>query len=236
MTKLSIIIPVYNEAKTIETVLEKVNNVDLSSLGLEKEIIVVDDGSKDGTNRVLLAKAHLYKKLIIHEFNKGKGSAIRTGIENSTGNIILIQDADLEYDPNDYLLLLTPIVKGNAQVVYGSRFISQKHSSEQKWAIPSHYLGNKLLSMLTSILYFEPISDMETCYKAFKKETLQGITLKAERFEFEPEITAKILKKGIRILEVPISYKSRDYNEGKKIKWSDGLTAVWTLIKYRFSN
>lgn len=234
--KLSIIIPVYNEVKTIKEVLERVNNVDLSILGLKKEIIVVDDGSKDGTQNVLLANAHLYSKLTIHEVNCGKGSAIRTGIANSTGEVILIQDADLEYDPNEYITVLTPIIHKKAEVVYGSRFLSQPHSSEQKWAIPSHYIGNKILSMLTSLLYFEPISDMETCYKAFKKEVLNGITLKAERFEFEPEITAKILKKGIRILEVPISYKSRDYKEGKKIKWSDGLTAAWTLIKYRFVN
>ncbi len=234
--KLSIIIPVYNEANTIKEVLDRVNNVDLSSLGLKKEIVVVDDGSKDGTQNVLLANAHAYAKLIIHEVNKGKGSAIRTGIANSTGDIILIQDADLEYNPDEYITVLTPIIHKKAEVVYGSRFLSQPHSSKQKWAIPSHYLGNKFLSMLTSLLYFEPISDMETCYKAFKKEALNGITLKAERFEFEPEITAKILKKGIRILEVPISYKSRDYKEGKKIKWSDGLIAVWTLIKYRFVN
>lgn len=178
----------------------------------------------------------MYTTLCNHESNRGKGAAVRTGLEHATGDVIIIQDADLEYSPSDYKKILEPIIQGKTQAVYGSRFIKQPILSKQKWAIPTHFIGNKMLSMATSILYMQKITDMETCYKAIKKEILRDIKLKSERFDFEPEITAKLLKKKIKIQEVPITYNSRKKNEGKKISWKDGIKAIWTLVYWRFKN
>jgi len=225
--KLSIIIPVYNEKETILKILEKIKNVRLGNI--KKEIIIIDDFSKDGT-RELLRKLRKYK-IFFHEKNKGKGSAIRTGLKHSTGNLILIQDADLEYDPNDYPRLIKPILDGKTSVVYGSRFLIKR-----KARYKVYYLGNIILSWITRILYSRRITDMETCYKIFKKEVIKDINLKAKRFDFEPEITVKIIKKGYKIMEIPIWYKCRAFKEGKKITWKDGVKAIWYLLKYRFVN
>jgi len=224
---LSIIIPVYNEHKFIRKVLSIVKSVNIGKV--KKEIILVDDGSTDGT-REILKKLKGYK-IFYHKKNQGKGAAIRTGLAHATGDIILIQDADLEYDPHDYPKLLAPILAGKAKVVYGSRFM-KKHKPKY-WF---NYVGNIALTTATNALYGSKITDMETCYKVFKREVLQHIRLKARRFDFEPEITAKILKKGYKIYEVPIWYKCRDYTEGKKIKWTDGVKAALYLLKYRFKN
>tara|TARA_Y100000310_G_scaffold36378_1_gene34270 strand:+ start:2429 stop:3124 length:696 start_codon:yes stop_codon:yes gene_type:complete len=227
---LSIIIPAYNEKSTILSLLKKVEAADIGKL--KKEIIIIDDFSTDGTKDLLVKiKNH---KVFFHEKNKGKGSAIRTGLKHITGDIIIIQDADLEYNPDEYSRLLKPILEGKTKVVYGSRFMKKPLLGKERWGIPSHYIGNKLLSITTSILYLRWISDMETCYKVFTKDVLNSLTLKAKRFDFEPEITAKILKKGYKIIEVPISYNCRNFNEGKKISWRDGVKAILYLVKYRF--
>lgn len=229
--KLSIIIPVYNEINTIKTILKKVIDVPLE---LEKEIIIVDDASSDGTTEVLenvaqdISSAIL--KVFFHPKNLGKGAAIRTGLSHSTGEVILIQDADLEYEPSDYPNLLSPIIKEGVSVVYGSRF-----KGKIKRFFLTQALANRLLTLVCNLLYLAELSDMETCYKVFKKEVIKGMEIKANRFEFEPEITAKILKRGFKIKEVPISYYGRKFKEGKKIGWKDGILALWTLIKYRFT-
>ena len=228
MKKLSILIPTYNEERHILEVLRIVNKVDLKDLKLNKEIIIIDDGSKDKTTEILKKNKKLYTKLIRLKKNRGKGFALRQGIKETTGNIILIQDADLEYNPYQYPELLKPILKGKTEVVYGSRFI-EKHKPKYL----TYYLGNKILSTLTTALFFRRITYMETCYKVFKSNVIKGIKLKSKRFDFEPEVTAKILKKGYEIHEVPIFYKCRDFKEGKKIKWTDGISAIWYLIKYR---
>lgn len=225
--KLSVIIPVYNEKNTIKEILRQVRQVDLGEI--DKEIIVVDDGSTDGTSDILKYEADSSLKYLRHEKNLGKGAAVTTGLAKATGDLVIVQDADLEYDPNDYLKLIKPILSGKAKVVYGSRF-----TGERRNMLFWHYVGNRALSLVTNILYNTTLSDMETGYKLFTKEALQGIKITAQRFEFEPEITAKILKKGIRIYEVPISYTGREYSEGKKISWKDGFVALWALIKYRF--
>ena len=224
--KLSIIIPTYNEAQTIKEILRQVKAV---RLPWQKEIIVVDDSSTDQTPQILKKITDI--KLIRHSYNKGKGSAIRTGIKQATGDYIIIQDADLEYDPREYKLLIKPIIDGKAKVVYGSRFTGQRRNMFF-W----HWVGNKFLTLVTNVLYNTTLSDMETCYKLIPRQLLLSLKLKAKRFEFEPEVTAKILKQGIRIWEIPISYAGREFDEGKKISWKDGLPAFWTLIKYRFVN
>ena len=229
--KLSIIIPVYNEKKTILELIKKVKEV---SVKLEKEIIIVDDCSTDGTTELLSKLKDV--KVIFHKTNQGKGAAIKTALKHITGDIILIQDADLEYEPKDYPQLIKPILEGKTKVVYGSRFKGKKILAKERWKIPSHYIGNILLSLITTLLYGRYITDMETGYKVFTKDVIDNITLNAKGFEFEPEITVKILKKGYKIIEVPISYKSRSFNEGKKITWKDGVKALWYLIKYRFTN
>lgn len=226
MTKVNILIPVFNERATI---LELIKRVEAATLpeGLDKELIIIDDGSSDGTTELLSKINHHI--VIVHPINRGKGAAIKSGLARATGEIILIQDADLEYNPDEYHQLLLPILNGETKVVYGSRFLT-KHQPRYK----SLYFGNKLLSLVSSILFFQWISDMETCYKVFHREALNGLIIKSNRFNLEPEITAKFLRAGHKIKEVPISYQSRSFEQGKKIKWHDGLIAIWSLFKYRF--
>ena len=223
---LSVIIPVYNEVSNIKEIIQRVQTTKLAM-----EIIVVDDGSKDGT-RDILQKLDGKKKVhvILHEKNRGKGAAVVTGMKAAKGEILLIQDADLEYDPRDYPQLLKPIQEGLADVVYGSRFLGGAHRVTMFW----HQVANKLLTLMTNILYDSILTDMETGYKVFRRHVIEGVTIKAKRFNFEPEFTAKILKRKHRIYEVPISFNPRDYTEGKKIKLKDAFEAVWALLKYRF--
>jgi len=221
-----VIVPVYNEEKTLRQIIELVKAVPL-----DKEIVIVDDGSTDGTRDILKTLSGEVDQILYHEVNKGKGAAIRTGIQAATGEYILIQDADLEYDPEDYLKLLRPIQKGWATVVYGSRF-----TGEHRNMLFYHWIGNRFLTLITNILYNSTLSDMETCYKIIKADLLKGMKLRCDRFGFEPEVTSKILKQGIRIYEVPISYAGREFDEGKKIHWYDGINALAILIWYRFFN
>ena len=223
--KLSVVVPVYNEKPTLKELVNQVLKVNLN-----KEIILVDDASTDGSKEIVEKLAQKPAvKAIFHDRNQGKGMAIRTGIREAKGDYIIIQDADLEYDPQDYFKLVKPIKDGKAQVVYGSRFTGE-HRNMFFW----HWVANQCLTLLTNILYNTTLSDMETCYKVFPTKMLQSISLNCRRFEFEPEVTAKILRQGIRIYEVPISYAGREYWEGKKIAWQDGFIALWTLIRYRF--
>ncbi|MCB9358474.1 glycosyltransferase family 2 protein [Candidatus Woesearchaeota archaeon] len=228
--KLSILIPVYNEEKSVKKLIDIVKKVDIGKV--QKEIVVVDDGSSDKTLEVLKKIKGI--KLVGHKKNSGKGMAIRTAIKHATGDIIIIQDADLEYDPNEYKILIEPIIKGKADVVYGSRRLKK---SNKKHSGISFYIGGVGLTVITNILYPNAnITDEPTCYKVFKTDILKDIKLRCKKFEFCPEVTAKVLKKGIKIYEVPISYYPRSTAEGKKIKWQDGIEAVWTLVKYRFMN
>ncbi len=227
--KLSVLMPVYNERETLQEILDQVRAVKLE--GIEKEIVVVDDGSTDGSRDILRQEEEKGDlRIFYHQTNRGKGAAVRTAIEQATGDIMLIQDADLEYDPRDYSVLLQPILEGRAEVVYGSRFLG----GPRKTMFFFHMVGNKLLTLLTNIMYDTILSDMETCYKVFKAEVIRSIPLRSRRFELEPEITAKVLKRGYRIYEVPITYTGREYDEGKKITWRDAVPAFWTLLKYRF--
>jgi glycosyltransferase involved in cell wall biosynthesis len=223
---LSVIIPCYDEKETIEKILKAVKAVHLAS-----EIVVVDDGSKDGTRDILKAlPPDPMVRIIFHDHNQGKGAAVRTGFREARGDVFLIQDADLEYDPRDYPILLKPIEEGRARVVYGSRFLGAPHKTMFFW----NMVANRILTFTTNILYNSILSDMETCYKVFTSDVVKDLPLRSRRFEFEPEITAKVLKRGYRIYEVPITYDGREWDEGKKIKWTDGPIAMWTLIKYRF--
>jgi len=225
--KLSVIIPVYNEKNTIEEIIHRVLNVET---GLEKEIIVVDDCSQDGTREILEELNHPSIKVYFQSKNQGKGAALQAGFSKAEGDIILIQDADLEYDPREYPILLEPILDGRADAVYGSRFLGGPHRVLFFW----HYLGNRLLTTFSNMLSNLNLTDMETCYKAFKREILNKITIKSKRFGFEPEITTKLAKLKCKIYEVPISYSGRDYNEGKKIGWKDGIAAFFHIIRYKF--
>lgn len=229
--KLSVLIPVYNECRTIREVLNRVQAV-----GVPLEMIVVDDGSTDGTRevlRLLEAEQHDHLRIVFHPQNRGKGAAVRTAIEHATGSICLIQDADLEYDPREYFQLLEPIVDGRADAVYGSRFAGGgAHRVHLFW----HKLGNQMLTTFSNAMTNLNLTDMETCYKVVRSDLLKSLTLRANRFELEPELTAKLAKSRARIYEVPISYSGRDYAEGKKIGWRDGIQAVWCIFKYRFFN
>jgi glycosyltransferase involved in cell wall biosynthesis len=224
--KLSVIVPVFNERNTVVEVVRRMRAVELP---VDREIVLVDDGSDDGTRAVLPQLGDSTVRVVLHPANKGKGAAVRTALETITGDLVIIQDADLEYDPEDWPKLLAPVLKGRAQVVYGSRF-----TGERRNMLFLHWLGNRFLSLVTNVLYNTTLSDMETCYKLFDRRILEGIDLRADRFEFEPEITAKVLRQKIRIYEVPISYAGREPEEGKKITWRDGFSALWTLVKYRF--
>lgn len=243
--KLSIIIPVFNEEKTILEVLRRVSSLEIP--GVKKEIIIVDDASTDSSKFKVssFSKASADRqssklegiKLFSHKENMGKGAAVRMGIKNATGDYIIIQDADLEYDPKYIPLLLNPILQKKATVVYGTRLkrLPNLRKDERTIQFLLHYIGNKFLSLMVSILYGQWITDMETCYKLFPKKAVDGMVLNSKRFDFEPEITAKLLKRGYRILEVPISTNPRGYKEGKKLNtFKDGTIALWTLIKYRF--
>lgn len=231
--RISILIPVYNEEKFLEALLAKVESVDFC--GLEKELVLVDDGSKDGTHAILkrLETEKPHYRIVYHPQNQGKGAALRTAIQHATGEIICIQDADLEYDPKDYPPLIRLILDGKADVVYGSRL---KADSNSKAFSLTHYLGNKFLTLVTNLLYQTTITDMETCYKAFKADVIKSVDIRSNRFDFEPEITAKVLKKKCRLVEAPISYQGRAFDEGKKITWVDGLWALKALVKFRFVN
>ncbi len=232
--KISVIIPLYNEINNIQELFNRVDKVNL-----EKEIIIVDDGSKDGSREWLKDLQHPDVKKVYHEKNYGKGKAIRSGIEHATGDIVIVQDADLEYDPNDYYELVKPIEEGKANVVYGSRIkgnLIKNMKSKHTKAYYEYYYGGKILTILANILYNAKITDEPTCYKVFKTDIIKNINLKCERFEFCPEVTAKVRKKGHKIYEVPIKYNPRTLKEGKKIKFRDGFEAVWTLLKYKFKD
>ena len=224
--KLSVIVPVFNEHNTVVEIVRRMRQVELP---VDLEIVLVDDGSTDGTRDVLPQLGDSTVRVVMHPHNRGKGAAIRTGLAELTGDLVLIQDADLEYDPEDWPRLLDPVLRGKAEVVYGSRF-----TGERRNMLFWHWVGNRFLSLVTNVLYNTTLSDMETCYKLFDRRILDGLTLRASRFDFEPEVTAKLLRRGIRIYEVPISYTGRELEEGKKITWRDGFIALWTLLKYRF--
>ena len=228
--KISIVIPCYNEAETIETIVQTVLDAPLSNL----EIIIVDDCSTDGTKELLYKKiSHLVDQIIYHKKNQGKGAALRSGFANVTGDIVIIQDADLEYNPQEYPVLIQPILDGKADVVFGSRFQGgQAHRVLYFW----HYMGNKALTLLSNMFTNLNLTDMETCYKVFRNEVLQQIEIKENRFGVEPELTAKVSKLGCRIYEVGISYSGRTYSEGKKINWKDGVQAIWCILKYNLFN
>ena len=223
---LSVIVPVFNERNTVAEILRRMRRVELP---VDLEVVVVDDASSDGTDKVLDTLEDSTVRVVRHPVNRGKGAAVRTGLAYARGDLVLVQDADLEYDPEDWPRLLAPILKGKARVVYGSRF-----TGERKNMLFLHWVGNRFLSLVTNVLYNTTLSDMETCYKLFDRQVLEGITITSERFDFEPEITAKVLRRGHRIYEVPISYSGREFHEGKKITWRDGIRALTTLVRERF--
>ena len=223
---LSVVIPVYNEVNNIKEIIKRVQAQKLAS-----EIIIVDDGSSDGTRDILKNLDGKKKvRVILHERNQGKGAAVVTGLKSAKGDLLLIQDADLEYDPRDYPQIIRPIEEGIADVVYGSRFLGGAHRVTMFW----HMVANRMLTTMTNILYDTILTDMETGYKAFRRTVIEGMDIRAKRFDFEPEFTAKVLKRHHRIFEVPITFNPRDYSQGKKIKLRDAFEAVWTLLKYRF--
>lgn len=226
MKKITILIPVYNEVNTLMEMLKKVEQTNFCNL--EKEIILIDDCSTDGTKELYPNISH---KILYHNHNQGKGAALRTGLTEATGDIIVIQDADLEYEPEDYEPLIKLILEDKADVCYGTRLSGGKPSRSFMF---THLLGNKFLSLLTNILYGSTLTDMETCYKAFRTDFIKDIKIRSNRFDFEPEITAKVLKKHARLYELPVSYYGREFSEGKKITWKDGIFAIIALIKYRF--
>ncbi len=223
--KLSIVVPVYNEIKTLADILERIQQVKMN-----KEIILVDDGSTDGSREFIkqYGEKNCNCTALFHDKNRGKSAALRTGFAHVHGNIVVIQDADLEYDPRDYHRLITPILEGKADVVFGSRFLGGPHRVLYFW----HYVANKLLTTISNMFTNVNLTDMSTCYKIFRVEVLEGLELKSNRFGFEPEFTAKIAKKKLRLYEVPISYYGRDYSQGKKVSWKDGLHFLWCILRY----
>jgi glycosyltransferase involved in cell wall biosynthesis len=228
LLKLSIVIPIYNEQETLETLISQVNAVDY-----DKEILLIDDFSTDGTREILIKYENKEGfQVLYHNHNQGKGAALRTGFSNVSGDIIIIQDADLEYNPIDYGTLIEPILDGRADVVYGSRFLGGPHRVLFFW----HSIGNMVLTTFSNMLTNVNLTDMETGYKVFTKKVNDTLTFKCDRFGFEPEFTAKVAKNNFRIYEVPISYNGRDYSEGKKITWKDGVAAIWYIIKFKFTN
>lgn len=224
---LSVLVPVFNEEATLRQVLDRIRAVELP---LALEIVVVNDASSDGTSRLLAELDDPRIKVFTHPQNQGKGAALRTGLAEVTGDIVLVQDADLEYDPNDWPSLLAPIMEGKTSVVYGSRFSGDNDNMSRL-----HWIGNKFLTVTTTVLYATKLTDMETCYKCFDRRVLEPIHVVSNRFDFEPEITAKVLRQGYRIYEVPISYQGREFDEGKKITWRDGFAALKALVKFRFT-
>jgi glycosyltransferase involved in cell wall biosynthesis len=224
---LSVVIPVYNERDFVAELVSRVLAQDY-----RMEILLVDDGSTDGSREIIagLAEQNQEVQVLLHDYNQGKGAALRTGFQAASGDIILIQDADLEYDPRDYGKLLEPLLDGRADVVFGSRFLGGPHRVLNY----HHYLANRFLTMLSNILTGLNLTDMETCYKAFRREIIQDMPLRQDRFGFEPEFTARIAARHCRVYEVPISYSGRDYAEGKKITWKDGVAALWTIVRSRF--
>jgi glycosyltransferase involved in cell wall biosynthesis len=227
LRKLSVVVPVFNERNTLVEIVRRMRNVELPD-SIEREILVIDDGSDDGTRDVLRQLGDSTVRVIMHEHNRGKGAAVRTGFEHASGDYVLVQDADLEYDPEDWPRLLAPVLSGKARVVYGSRF-----TGERRNMLFFHWVGNRFLSLTTNVLYNTTLSDMETCYKLIDRKLLEQLQLQSNGFDIEPEITAKILRRKVRIYEVPISYTGREVDEGKKITWTDGFRALWTLVKYR---
>ena len=223
--KLSVVVPIYNEKATIHTILERIEQAEF-----DKEIILIDDYSTDGTREILQNEYAAKHKLLLHPRNMGKGAALYTGFEHVSGDVVIIQDADLEYDPAEYGKILEPIIQGRADVVYGSRFLGGPHRAIYFW----HYVGNKLMTLLSNVFNNINLTDMETCYKAFRAEILKDMKFKSKRFGFEPEFTAKVARRKLKIFEVPISYYGRTYEEGKKITWKDAITAVYCIVKYRF--
>jgi glycosyltransferase involved in cell wall biosynthesis len=226
---LSILIPVYNEKATVLALLDAVA---AAAVPVEKELIVVDDGSTDGTREILRALNRPGVKVIMHEQNRGKGAALRTALLSATGELAIIQDADLEYDPQDYGVMIKPLLDGRADVVYGSRFLGGPHRVLLFW----HYFGNRLFTLIANVLYDINLSDMGTCYKAFRRDKVASIPLRSERFGIEAELTAKFCKRRLRIYEVPISYSGRTYAEGKKITWVDGFSYLWALLRFRVAD
>ena len=222
---LSVIVPVYNERNTVAEILRRIRAVEVP---LQVEVIVVDDGSTDGTDKVLSALEDSTVRVVSHDVNRGKGAAVRTGIETARGQLVLIQDSDLEYDPDDWPRLLDPVIKGKAKVVYGSRFTGERRAMR-----PTQWLGNRLLTLVANLLYRSTLSDMETCYKLFDRRVLDDIHIDSDGFDFEPEVTAKVLRRGHRIYEVPVSYTGREPSEGTKFEWRDGVRALATLVRYR---
>ena len=226
MAKLSIVIPVYNERRTIAEAVRRARSIDLP---VDREILIIDDGSTDGTDEIISRLADSTVRVLRQPTNLGKGAALRRGFEESTGDYVIVYDADLEYDPRDWPALLRPALEGEARAVYGSRFTGERRNM-MFW----HWIGNRFLSLVTNVLYNTTISDMETCSKLIEGDLIRSLNLTANRFDIEPEITAKLLRSGVRIYEVPIRYAGREVDEGKKISWRDGFPALWALLKYRF--